>query len=64
MTAIRKSIAEYRHLPTLIDSSPEECRLSVGEVATHVATHNKLVMHVLGRTYAAVRDLQVIEGAG
>jgi len=36
----------------------------VSEVATHVATHNELVMHVLGRTCAAVRDLQVVEGAG
>jgi hypothetical protein len=36
----------------------------LGEVTTHDATHNKLPMHVLGRTYAAVRDLQVVEGAG
>ena len=29
--------------------------------ATHVATHNKDDLHVLRRTYAAVRDVQVVE---
>jgi hypothetical protein len=29
--------------------------------ATHNATHNKDHLHVLRRTYAAVRDLQVVE---
>jgi hypothetical protein len=32
--------------------------------ATHKATHNRFVFHVLARTYAAVRDLQVVEGVG
>jgi hypothetical protein len=37
------------------------CRGSVGdsESATHNATHNRSGLHVLRRTYAAVRDLQV-----
>jgi homoserine dehydrogenase len=33
-------------------------------IATHNATHDKAHMHVLGRTYAAVRDLQVVKSAG
>src|SRR5216683_2851259 len=32
--------------------------------ATHNATHNRRDLHVLRRTYAAVRDLQVVEGRG
>src|ERR1019366_7685351 len=32
--------------------------------ATHNATHNRSDLHVLGRTYAAVRNLQVVECAG
>jgi hypothetical protein len=32
--------------------------------ATHNATHNKDDLHVLRRTYAAVRDLQVVEWVG
>ena len=30
----------------------------------HNATHNRRDLHVLRRTYAAVRDLQVVEGRG
>ena len=33
-------------------------------IATHNATHDRGDMHVLGRTYAAVRDLQVVKSAG
>jgi len=50
-------------LISLIDSTAEIPPF-LGEVTTDDATHNKLVMLVLGRTYAAVRDLQVVEGAG
>jgi hypothetical protein len=32
-------------------------------IAVHNATHDRVHMHVLGKTYAAVRDLQV-ESAG
>jgi hypothetical protein len=32
--------------------------------ATHDPTHNRSGLHVLGRTYAAVRDLQVVECIG
>jgi len=44
-----------RNIPiTLIETQP---RIA----ATHNATHNKDHLHVLRRTYAAVRDLQVVE---
>jgi hypothetical protein len=33
-------------------------------LATHNATHDSVDLHVLGRTYAAVRDLQVVKSAG
>ena len=33
-------------------------------IATHNATHNRVDLHVLGRTYAAVRDLQLVESEG
>jgi len=31
---------------------------------THNATHNRSDLHVVGRTYAAVRNLQVVDRAG
>jgi hypothetical protein len=34
----------------------------ISNFVTHDATHNSTSMHVLGRTYATVRDLQVVEG--
>jgi hypothetical protein len=39
---------------------PLEC-IAARIAATHNATHNKDHLHVLRRTYAAVRDLQVVE---
>ena len=38
-----------------------ECIAARIIAATHNATHNKDDLHVLRRTYAAVRDLQVVE---
>ena len=41
-----------------------EYGLRVSCHATHNATHDRTDLHVLGRTYAAVRDLQVVGGMG
>jgi hypothetical protein len=38
-----------------------EPRCKAAHSATHNATHNKDDLHVPRRTYAAVRDLQVVE---
>lgn len=48
---------------------PDGCRATTQvpadpHYATHNATHNKDDLHVLRRTYAAVRDLQVVEWVG
>ena len=34
------------------------------QVPTHIPTHNSATLHVVRRTYAAVRDLQVVGSAG
>ena len=43
--------------------SRPKCML-IDIATTHNATHNKSDLHVLRRTYSAVRDLQVVEGIG
>ena len=36
----------------------------IEDLATHDSTHNKVAVHALEKTYAAIRDLQVIERLG
>jgi UDP-3-O-[3-hydroxymyristoyl] glucosamine N-acyltransferase len=43
---------------------PPKSQLLYHIVATHDATHIRADLHVLTRTYAAVRDLQVVGGMG
>ena len=54
--ARRRRRAEPKLFPFRTSGSPV--------FATHDATHNRRDLHVLRRTYAAVRDLQVVEGRG
>jgi hypothetical protein len=60
-------VTEARSEPQRARQSDTNCNVKFASspvLPTHNATHNKDDLHVPRRTYAAVRDLQVVECIG